>query len=120
MSSRHVAVFASLLFVAVQLPAPTVGYLPPSASSYVSKNPAASAIFLIDASHPATGSGSLTTATVRWESAPASGCANAFKLKFVRPTLGGTFTVIAERGPFNVASGFVTNALTPPVDVVAG
>jgi hypothetical protein len=118
----RVIAFVACVALASNAPAPTVGSLPPSGSSYISKNPSAAALLLVDPTHPVTEAGSLTTATLRWESAPAAGCASAYKLKFFRPSTSGGLTFVAERGPFNLpaSAGLVTTALTPPVDVVAG
>jgi len=75
---------------------------------------------MIDLSHPATAGGAVTSASVRWG---AGSCTAAFKLKFLRPantlTLT-TFTLVAERGPFNAVAGRNQLVLTPPVDVKAG
>jgi len=76
----------------------------------------------VDFSHPALTDGTLTTATVRWAQALAAGCANAMKVKLIRPAAGpfGSFSVVAERGPFNMVNGFNTVQLTPAMDMVAG
>ena len=98
-----------------------VGYLSPRGSvAFVAV--AGAPLTTLDFSHPATSSGLLTTATVRWTQAPAAGCTAAMKLKFVRPTpspFGGLF-VVAERGPFDMINGYNTVALTPAVDLLAG
>jgi len=68
--------------------------------------------------------GVLESVDLVWTAAPADGCDDAFKIKFFRPQTGGTFGVIAERGPFLVPGGpglrDVTIALQPPVPVVTG
>jgi len=115
MSSRRVVLFAVCLFVAIEAPAATVGSLSATGNTGLSGS---GAFMSIDIAHPAAEAGTLTTASVRWSAL--SLCTNAFKLKFLRPQFNGTFTVIAERGPFNAVQGFVTIALTPPVTVAAG
>jgi hypothetical protein len=75
---------------------------------------------MIDLSHPATADGSVTSASVRWGG---TSCTAAFKLKFLRPANAATlttFTLVAERGPFNAVGGRNQLVLTPPVDVHAG
>jgi hypothetical protein len=75
---------------------------------------------LIDLSHPATADGSMSSASVRWGS---KSCTTAFKLKFLRPASSlslTTFTLVAERGPFNAVAGRNQVVLTPPVPVHAG
>ena len=72
----------------------------------------------IDLVHPATHSGAVATAKVFWG---ASGCTNAFKIKFFR-RVGDTLTLVAERGPFTSSlSSFInTVALTPSVSLQQG
>jgi hypothetical protein len=61
---------------------------------------------------------------VRWVLAPTGGCAEAFKVKTLRPNATNTsFTVIGERGPFDVPAGFSTVntvTLSPPLAVQPG
>jgi hypothetical protein len=76
---------------------------------------------MIDLSHPATADGTMTSASVFWGGGKS--CTTAFKLKFLRPagpTELTTFTLVAERGPFNAVAGRNQLFLTPPVDVHAG
>jgi hypothetical protein len=73
---------------------------------------------LIDISSPATSDGAVTTASVRWGF---KACTSAFKLKFLRPGNNSTtFTLVAERGPFNAVLGRNQVPLTPPVDLKKG
>jgi hypothetical protein len=75
---------------------------------------------IIDLSHPAAADGTVTTASVRWN---AGSCTAAFKVKFLRPIVLHsltTFTLVAERGPFNAVAGRNQLSLTPPVAVHAG
>jgi len=75
---------------------------------------------MIDLSHPAAVDGTMTSASVRWGG---KSCTAAFKVKFLRPappTTLTTFTLVAERGPFNAVSGKNQLVFTPPVDVHAG
>jgi hypothetical protein len=79
---------------------------------------------LIDLTQPASSAGSLTSATVRWIGT-ATPCANAFKIKILRASVSGqlgTYTVVAERGPFSTPN-FVSDTtvtLSPPIAVQAG
>ncbi|HUJ13189.1 MAG TPA: hypothetical protein VL284_05290 [Thermoanaerobaculia bacterium] len=71
---------------------------------------------IIDLSHPATGDGALTSASVRWQ----YNCASAFKLKFLHSNSLTTYSVFAERGPFDAVTGTNMVTLSPPVTVQAG
>ncbi|HEX6086942.1 MAG TPA: hypothetical protein VF266_20600 [Thermoanaerobaculia bacterium] len=70
----------------------------------------------IDLVHPATHTGTVSSAKIYWSS---SGCANAFKIKFFR-RVGETLTMTAERGPFTPAANVYTATLTPAVAVQQG
>ena len=70
----------------------------------------------IDLVHPATHTGPVSSARLYWS---ASGCANAFKIKFFR-RVGDTLTMTAERGPFTPATNVYTATLAPPVSVQQG
>jgi hypothetical protein len=75
---------------------------------------------MIDLSHPATADGSVASASVQWGG---GSCTAAFKVKFLRPSSSSsltTFSLVAERGPFNAVAGRNQLTLTPPVDVKAG
>src|SRR5436309_3179868 len=118
---RTTVVLALSALISLAASAQDVGYLSPrGGSAFVEV--AGVPFTTIDFSHPATTAGSLTTATVRWAQAPAAGCTNAMKFKLIRPVAVpfGNFSVVAERGPFNMVNGFNTVALTPPVDVSPG
>lgn len=74
----------------------------------------------VDLSRPANRSGNLTTASLVWSGVPSpASCAAGVKIKFLRRNTG-TFTVVAERGPFAPQPTFFTVALTPPVPVQEG
>jgi hypothetical protein len=74
----------------------------------------------VDLSRPANRDGTLTTAALNWGTVPTpASCANGVKLKFLRRNTT-TFTLVAERGPFPVQSGYFTVTLTPPVAVQEG
>jgi hypothetical protein len=78
----------------------------------------------VDLSHPANRDGSVSTATLVWSNVSQSAnCTAALKIKFLRKGTG-TFTVIAERGPFAVpaqgTAGPITVTLTPPMPLLAG
>ena len=70
----------------------------------------------IDLTYPATATGTLTSATVFWASAP---CTNGFKIKIFHRS-GNTLTLAAERGPFSNTSFSATVILSPPLDVKQG
>jgi hypothetical protein len=70
----------------------------------------------IDLVHPATHTGSITSAKLYWS---ATGCTNAFKIKIFR-RIGDRLTMIAERGPFTPTTNVYTAALTPAVAVHQG
>ena len=71
----------------------------------------------IDLVHPASHSGSVSTATAYWSGAQ---CANALKIKFFR-RVGDTLTMTAERGPFTTANTIFGNYnLIPAVTVQQG
>jgi hypothetical protein len=104
------AVFASAQNVVVGSQAPVAGIALISPPPYT----------LIDISHPATADGTLTTASLRWSG---KSCTSAFRIKFFRPSDSfslTTFTVVAERGPFNALSGKNQVFFNPPVDVKKG
>jgi hypothetical protein len=70
----------------------------------------------VDLSFPSTGTGTMTSATFVWSSAP---CAGTVKIKFFRRS-GDVLVFVAERGPFDVSSNMEAVALTPAVSVQAG
>src|SRR6187200_2432981 len=70
----------------------------------------------IDLVHPADATGLVDTAQFSWSSFP---CPAEVKIKFFRRH-GSTVVYLAERGPFDVTSGDMTVALTPPVAVEQG
>jgi hypothetical protein len=89
----------------------------PATINFYSVPPVSGGRTVVDLTHFATEPGTLTDALVRWysESGP---CANAFTLRFFRPS-GSTFILVAERGPFSTTAGeFVNVTLSPPVEVV--
>src|SRR5688572_28393959 len=74
----------------------------------------------VDLSRPANRNGNLTTASIVWSGVPSpASCAAGVRIKILRRNTG-TFTVVAERGPFAPQVGFFTVALTPPVPVQKG
>ncbi len=81
----------------------------------------ATPITLVDLAHPATTSGNLTTATVRWFTQSLPTCSGAFKIKVLRRAgvvpVDPDFTVVADRGPFDSSAGYITVPLSPPVAV---
>lgn len=91
----------------------TVGNLPANPNFGFNQTP----VTLIDLSNPANASGNLTNASFTWSATP---CLAAAKLKFFRPTPGGGFSFLAERGPYDVTSLTSFVILSPPVAVQAG
>jgi hypothetical protein len=79
-------------------------------------NPSPVLLTAVDLSFPATGTGTMTSATFTWSSAP---CAGTVKIKFFRRS-GDAVFFVAERGPFDAGSNTQTVALAPPVSVQAG
>lgn len=115
---------AALLLIAPLTHAATVGTMPIASSTYLNSAGDPAPVTLIDLSRPARETASLTIATVRWVLAPSAGCADAFKVKVLRPNATNTsFTVMGERGPFNVPGGFSNVnavALSPALAVQPG
>jgi hypothetical protein len=96
----------------------SMGRMPDHGSVIKAPNPV---ITLIDLSHPATASATVTAASVRYNLPPAGSCANAFKVKFLRPNSGLTsYVVLAERGPFNATAQVTDVPISPGVAVQAG
>ena len=91
----------------------TVGNLPANPNFGFNQTP----VTLIDLSNPANASGNLTQASFTWSATP---CPAAAKLKFFRPTPGGGFSFLAERGPYDVTSLTSFVILSPPVAVQTG
>ncbi|HET7451700.1 MAG TPA: hypothetical protein VFL12_03090 [Thermoanaerobaculia bacterium] len=73
----------------------------------------------VDLTHPATADGVLTTATVYWQEG-AGPCTQAMKIKVFRLVDDDDLEFVDERGPFDVATGLVTVALSPPLAVAKG
>ncbi|HEY2090513.1 MAG TPA: hypothetical protein VGJ81_01390 [Thermoanaerobaculia bacterium] len=94
----------------------TVGTLPQTGAIQFTVTPAT----FIDLTHPATASGAINTATVRWYAGGGGTCATAFKVKFIHPNASGTGFSVTERGPFSATLGNVTVQISPPVNVFAG
>jgi hypothetical protein len=70
----------------------------------------------VDLSYPSTGTGTMTSATFVWSSAP---CAGTVKIKFFRRA-GDVLVFVTERGPFDASSNTQAVALSPPVSVQTG
>ena len=96
----------------------TVGTMPetPGAAT-IGTGPA---VTFFDLSHPATTSGVLTTASLRWRVGAGGPCPNAFKIKVIGNGGNGNFLVLAERGPFASQQGRNVVTLNPPVAVNSG
>src|SRR5256885_5017378 len=73
----------------------------------------------ISLDNPATGNGTISTVKFGWSTS----CTGAAKIKFFRRS-GNTFTMTAERGPFDTTSAGTGNnntvTLSPPVAVQTG
>src|SRR5688500_4291134 len=106
------------MFVSVSAFAVTVGHVRSGATAYFSA--AGGVITSIGTAHPATEAGVVQTVSLLWSNAPAGGCANVFRAKFLRPTSPFGFTVVASRGPFTASNGTNTVTLSPTVSVNAG
>ena len=71
----------------------------------------------VDLTHPANASGNLTHVTIAWSN---SSCTAAAKIKVFR-RVGDTFTVVAERGPYNSsAAGVDVDLSGSPIPVLEG
>ena len=79
-------------------------------------NPSPVAITAVDLAYPATGSGSMTSATFVWSVTP---CPATVKIKFFRRS-SGVLLFLAERGPFDVTANTQTVVLSPAVPVQVG
>jgi hypothetical protein len=111
---RHIALSLALVTLASPLVAQTVSI----GSVAGIEAPLGIGATAVDMSHPATASGQVTTAFVRYS---ANSCTGQLKLKIVRlDPIAGVFNVVAERGPFSVVRGANRLTLTPPVDVLQG
>jgi hypothetical protein len=99
----------------------TLGRLyPPSVSATIGSATQTPYTF-IDVMHPATGSGTVLRAIVRWVGAPSTPCTSAFKLKFLKQTsVVGSFSTVTERGPFQANNGRNEILLSPAVTVAQG
>ena len=120
--------FRTILFVvclAAAVPAAmaqvSVGRLYPPGNAVFIGTPTQTPFTYIDVMHPATASGSVLRAIVRWSGAPATPCSSAFRLKFLRPgSIAGSFSVVTERGPFPGINGRNEILLNPAVNVSTG
>jgi hypothetical protein len=116
LSLTRTSVFLFFSFVAASVALAqtvNVGNLPANPNFGFNQTP----VTLIDLSNAANASGTLTNAAFTWSVTP---CPAAAKLKFFRPTPSGGFTLLAERGPYDVTSLTSFVILSPPVAVQAG
>jgi hypothetical protein len=105
-----------LCFVSVPAFGITIGELQAGGTAFV--NQPGLPLTLIHLARPADAAGVVSSVTFMWTAAPASGCANAAKIKFFRPTGGGgEITVTAQYGPFSVHNGI--NTMTIPGTAIA-
>ena len=70
----------------------------------------------VELTHPANATGTLDHATFYWSQA---GCSAAAKIKVFRRT-GDDFTLVAERGPFDITANEMAVTLAPPIPVLQG
>ncbi|HEY4642398.1 MAG TPA: hypothetical protein VII75_13720 [Thermoanaerobaculia bacterium] len=109
-----------IVFFTLPLFAQTVTIGSQSVTAGALLNSAAAPYTLVDLSHPATTNGSIAYVSTGWGGGT---CSGAYKVKVLRPastTSLGNFTLVAERGPFNVTGERNRVQLTPPIDVEKG
>ncbi len=70
----------------------------------------------VDLTHPANATGTIDQATFAWASHP---CSGAVKVKVFR-RVGDNFTLVDERGPFDVNANPMTVTLSPAISVLQG
>jgi hypothetical protein len=100
--------------------AATIGQLQPGGGTVASRGTGLAPLTIISMARPSLENGSVNRATVMWTGAPATGCENAFKIKFFRPLPDtGGMQVFAERGPFNAVQG-INNVTFSSVVVTIG
>jgi hypothetical protein len=96
----------------------TIGSLPNNANGIFASAP----YTIVDLGHPAPAAGTVSVATVRWYGS-SSTCSSAFKIKILRPAVAfGTYSTVADRGPFNAPAGdnYVAVSLNAPVSIQRG
>jgi hypothetical protein len=118
---------ATMLFLllAASAQAVTVGGIPSGGTGSRALRPTSILTTIVNSAYPATEAGTVDRATVMWLSAadaPNGACADAFEVKFLRPSTIGPFTltVIAERGPFDAVNARNVVTLSPPVAIEPG
>jgi len=111
----RLALLAALIPLAAAAQNVSVGSLP----QYVSTGMAGNGTFsVVDLSHPATAAGAVNSVSVTWT---AGSCSNGFRVKFLRPSsIFGTYSIVAERGPFQALGNTITYALEPSVNLAEG
>jgi len=93
----------------------TIGELQTAGFTSFTTNPQT----MINTSRLAVEAGTVQSVTLTWSGAPAAGCNNALKVKFLSRMLGNEIRVTADRGPFDVQNGTNTYPI-PTVDVAIG
>jgi hypothetical protein len=96
----------------------TIGELHAGGGTYYSNQPGLP-LTLVHLARPADAAGTVSSVTLMWTGAPAAGCTNAGKIKFLRAAGAGQMTVTAQYGPFNVHNGINTFAI-PAVTIARG
>ena len=114
MKTRRLVVLAMLVAGTVSAQTLTVGN--PSSSPNSSDGNLGAVRTDVELTHPANATGTLDTATFYWSS---SGCSAAAKVKVFR-RVGDNFTLVAERGPFNINANVMTVTLSPAIPVLQG
>jgi hypothetical protein len=114
MKPKNLLVLAMLLTGTVSAQTLTVGNTPTTPNSSDANLGAVRTA--VDLTHPANATGSLDTANFSWST---SGCTAAAKVKVFR-RVGDNFTLVAERGPFDVSTFSMTVTLSPAIPVLQG
>jgi hypothetical protein len=100
----------------------TIGHLPAGGRTTLSLDDN-TPFTTVNVAFPAVEGGTLTTASLMWDGAPVGGCADAFRIKILRPNQAGEpfgLTVIANRGPFKAVNDLNVIALSPAIEVQIG
>ena len=118
MKHRASALLSLLLSVSTSAFAVTVGHVTTGASAFF--GPGGGVITSIGTAYPAPEAGTVQTVSLLWSLAPAGGCPNVFRVKFLRMTHPFGFTVVASRGPYTAVNGVNTVTLSPVVSINAG
>jgi len=114
MKTRTLAVLAMIVAAGVSAQTLTVGNTLTTANS--SDYAPADVRTTVDLTHPANATGTIDTVRFDWFS---TGCHAAVKVEVFR-RVGDNFTLVAERGPFDVTTTPMTVILSPAIPVLQG